>query len=296
MSARRSRSGFTLIELLVVVSIIIILMALTAFFYPSFQKRETVASGADTTAGALLTAKMRAKRDGKPTGVRLGVNPNVPANTLPLNANQYNMLTYIQQPDDFAVGQYTTSSTNTAGFNNTIPFNGTTNGVQNVNIGDLLELYGGGMLYYISNVSATNLTLDRTPVTPSANVGSSPGTNYRIIRAPQVLTSEPTVNLPNGVIYDFGNQISQLTTSTSGNLDILFAPSGAVVSSGQNAPVFLGLRQADNPNVAAYGPDPTAYYATIIAVAPRTGFIAAYPVSPSGDPFAFTRDGQASGQ
>ncbi len=76
MSGQRIlRIGFTLIEMLIVVTIIAVLLALTAIFFPNFSSQSTVAGGADTTAAALLVAKMRASRDGRPTGLRLTV-PN----------------------------------------------------------------------------------------------------------------------------------------------------------------------------------------------------------------------------
>ena len=246
MTGQRRRFGFTLIELLVVISIIAILLALTAIFFPNFQRREGVASGADSTAGALLTAKMRAKRDGRPTGVRLAVNPNAG-----VNANQYNMLQFIQQPDDFAQGRYVSASSSIATFTG-VSFTG------NVNPGDYLELNGGGLLYQIAAVTTNTLIVADPPashplVSPSTDVSASAGTNYRVIRAPQVLASEPTVNLPTGVIFDFGSYpnaspLSVLPTSTAGNLDILFAPSGGLVGAGLNSPVFLVLRQADGMN------------------------------------------------
>jgi prepilin-type N-terminal cleavage/methylation domain-containing protein len=282
------RVGFTLIEMLTVIGIIAVLLALTAIFFPNFNNQSIVASGADNTAGALLIAKMRAKRDGRPTGLRL-TNSN----------NQCTTLTPIQQPDDYAFGRYV----GPAGANSqTATFQGA-NFQGNANIGDYLEINGGGLLFEISGVSATTLTVADLPQihplpTVTADVTPGAGPNYRIIRAPQVLTAEPVINLPVGVIIDLGTTYGtppQPLTNLNGTLDILFAPSGSLVGVNAGGPVYLLLRQPDGSNTAPYTKDLTSYFATIIAVEPRTGFIAAQPVAPGLDPFQYTRDGQASG-
>ena len=97
MQAYRSRRpAFTLIELLVVIAIITILAALTAIFFPRFQDQELVNRGADQLQGWLLAAKMQAKRDRLPTGFRLILDPS----------GNVTSLSYIQQPDNFALGTY----------------------------------------------------------------------------------------------------------------------------------------------------------------------------------------------
>jgi Tfp pilus assembly protein FimT len=403
MTSRRNvRIGFTLIELLTVIGIIVTLLALTAIFYPNFNNQSTVASGADNTSGALLIAKMRAKRDGRPTGLRLPLPINIlsatetgttvtisTGNAPGLTGNgfvsgqkvaidgitpsgytgQYTItttgpnsftytaapnlgianltgastattlavtqLTVIQQPDDYAVGRYsgplpnnnpqTTPQTATfSGGANFMAIDLTT-GMPFVNPGDYLELNGGGLLYQIVGVPSTgpgagttltladSITFHPLPtITTDVNVNFTLpttttiptwGTNYRIIRAPQPLIAEPPINLPTGVIIDLavtnGQTVTQGITYHPGNNYILFAPSGAVVGGNTTGPVFLVLRQPDGSNVVPYGADPaaglTAYFATVISVAPRTGFIAANPVAPGNNPYAYTQDGLSSG-
>ncbi len=303
-SQRLVRIGFTLVELLTVVGIIAVLLTLTAIFFPSFNSQSVVASGADTTAGALLVAKMRAKRDGKPTGLRLTVN----------SSNQCTQLTVIQQPDDFAVGRYTGPQTTGSTVANFAPLpsgpalNFSAAGILR---GDYLELNGGGLLYEIDVVGTTTLSVQDSltyhplPAATSDVNTVSAGTNYRIIRAAQVLSAEPVINLPVGVIIDLANYPPYTAASPnpglsnpvfhSGNYDVLFAPSGSLVGLGSTGPLYLVLRQADGSNVAPYSNDLTSYFATIIAVEPRTGFIAAHPVAPGPNPYAYTQDGQSSG-
>lgn len=90
LETRQDRLGFTLIELLVVITIISLIAALGYLFFPSFSSR-TMVDAADRVQGVLLLTKQQARRDGRPTGVRLVVTSGTFVNTLQM----------IQQPDDF---------------------------------------------------------------------------------------------------------------------------------------------------------------------------------------------------
>ncbi len=174
-----------------------------------------------------------------------------------------------------------------------------------------LEINGGGLLCTRSRWLLTPTRCSLVPDSPTYHPLLIGDLGCGIRRAgnelpdhpgAQVLTAEPPVNLPAGVIIDLssaypatnGQPLSNPVNS-GGNYDILFAPSGGVVGVNSTSPIYLVLRQTDGSNVAPYGADLTAYFATIISVEPRTGFIAAQPVAPGANPYQYTQDGQSSG-
>jgi prepilin-type N-terminal cleavage/methylation domain-containing protein len=240
MSVLRSRRpAFTLIELLTVIAIIAVLAALTAIFFPNFQDTELVNRGADQLQNWLLSAKMQAKRDGLPTGIRLFPIQN--SGTPPFTVST---VAYIQQPNPFAQGIYTGADTdpnpsavpNTFGFPRAkffIPpaspapqitfFDGTAGAV--VSPGDYLELFGGGVMRRIVRIPSTftndsptffpptpmasppenaSLILEQTsaPIPPLTPPTSS-ATNYRIILSPREMAGEQQLSLPTNVVVSF---------------------------------------------------------------------------------------------
>lgn len=102
------RDGFTLIEMLVVIAIILALAALAAAFAPRVSDNQRMTRAVDNLEQWLLTAKMRARRDGLATGVRLvqapgdrNMDPSVLAGGPPTIFSQ---VQYIQQPPPLAGG------------------------------------------------------------------------------------------------------------------------------------------------------------------------------------------------
>lgn len=198
--------------------------------------------------------------------------------------------------------------------------------------GDFLELYGGGLVHQIALPPA--LFTAPTPPYPGqppyigkltlqsavANNINPPGTTqWRIIRAPRVLKGETDLAMPQGVIIDVGTNFAsgaqtdkvwgnQLPVDPqTGNIDILFSTSGAVIGRGPTgSSIILWVRDAmqGNPGQTYQFNDPTnpVYLGspTLVTVYTRTGFIAAHPVDVSGalsrnDPYTFTEDGRSSG-
>jgi hypothetical protein len=265
----------------------VIIVGLGYFALPNFQNRNSVTDGADRISGALLIAKQRAKRDGLPTGLRLIKNAIGDCDTLQ----------YVQQPNPYNAGYC--SATN----NLTVTFVGT-NLPASVAAGDYLDLYGG-VLHRIASVdSATQVTLDlnSTPLPNNPSLGA--GNNYRILRQPRVISGEQNLTLPAGVVVDLvsttpiagvNTPLSNPPQTAAGNLEVLFAPSGAVVGQGTpSGQVYLWVRQP-NPATPQIGADLTEGFGVIVAVQVRSGFISTNPVGPTNDPYFFTRDMRSSG-
>jgi prepilin-type N-terminal cleavage/methylation domain-containing protein len=308
----RLRGGFTLIELLVVIAILAILMTITALFFPTFDTSRKVSSGADQLSGWLLISKQRARRDGVPTGLRLTVT----------KANNFcSTVNYIQQPDDVAIGSLTITGNNPNSATITVPagvsLTSSAGGYQ-VQVGDYLEVNGGGLLHRITGIAqgaAANLFIvsfnRTTPPVPDVTAPTNGKPNYRIIRQAQVISGEQPLKLPDIVAIDFNTHAQNggktlslnvpkslaAATATDTYYDILFAPSGAVVSPGATSnQIYLFVRSiGTQSNPVSNTSDILAGDATLIVVQPRTGFIANHPVSSNGNPYLFAQDGRSSG-
>lgn len=101
----KCRQAFTLIEMLVVIAIILVLAALAAAFMPRVQDSTKLTNGIDQLEQWLLTAKMRAKRDGVASGIRLIQDANS------ANVGMYTSCQYIQQPDPISGGSLSATGT-----------------------------------------------------------------------------------------------------------------------------------------------------------------------------------------
>lgn len=282
MSERVSfeRQGFTLIELLVVMAIMISVAALAVVYLPRMNDNIKVASAADRVQGMLVVAKQRAKRDQVRTGVRIVFDSSALAT----------QLQYIQQPDDLSIGQYASAS----GTPPTATFSSLPAGfafTQYVVGGDCLILFGepgAPIPREIATPGAATLTMvaNTTPFPASAPTGNP---NYRIIRAPRLISGEPAVTLPTDTVIDGGQ--CQPTNAASTTYDIVFGPSGAVVNGAANSGttnlICLYIRDVDAANSTAAP--------SLIAIQGRTGFIGAYPVNTGADPFQFAKDPRGSG-
>jgi prepilin-type N-terminal cleavage/methylation domain-containing protein len=238
------RRAFTLVELLLVIGIILVLAALAAAAYPDISLGVRAASGADRLQSWLLNAKMRAKRDGRPTGLRLITF--TPTGTFVF----CNQMMYVQQPDDYAQGRctgLTTPATPAGAVQATITGNinasqygaSGTEDLFDVMPGDYFELYGGGpvrqiwtggsSIVYNAVPNTTTLTFNPNnfPTSPVNGSSSSPGVpttfatgalpNYRIIRQPRPLPGEPLLNFPEGIGIDLTVYQSSPTTLAYSN-------------------------------------------------------------------------------
>lgn len=290
---RARRGGFTLIELLVVITILAALAALTVAFFPSAYSSAREAGAAQQVQGWLSIAKQRAQRDGQPRGLRLWIKDTT--------TMQVGECEYIEQPPDYAVGRAYTLPASDPGPYTALYFDGTiftagsgTVAEWEVQPGDFVEVYGIGLMHRVVSVPSDNNLVVATPVPFKINhtwnwktmtEAEKNVANYRVLRRPRT-TGEETLQLPADIVVDlltnasYGNPLPPLgSTGTGTYLDILFAPSGQVITPGvSTGTINLWVRSVDpaNPNDAWQG-DPT-----IVAIFTRTGLVGAYSPDPSG--------------
>jgi prepilin-type N-terminal cleavage/methylation domain-containing protein len=277
------RTGFTLVELLVVIFIMLTLATLVVSMTPRFAGTRKLTQGAEQLQAYLLVAKQRARRDQLPTGVRLQPSSD--------NPNYVREVQFIQQPDPFSGGkiQYNPQTANVVTGDGTVDFTGGFPNTQSllypVQQGDFLEIKGGGLVHRIAanGVSPTQLTLESSP--PNQVFQTQ---DYRILRQPRILTGETPLELPQDIAIDLTNGLTS-GLSRLPSLDLMFAPSGAMIVQGQNGTAIMWVRDTSLDK-------PTDGDPILITVYTRTGLIAAHPINPDpSDYYLYTRDGRSSG-
>jgi prepilin-type N-terminal cleavage/methylation domain-containing protein len=283
------RSGFTMVELLVVIVIMLTLATIVVSLTPRFAGTRKLTQGAELVQGYQLIAKQRARRDRLPTGVRLQQDGDKRVHTLQL----------IQQPDVFSGGSISTDPSNlktiiASGVDFTGGYDPMTQAtLLPVQVGDFLEVKGGGLVHRIVAPIAVNQLTLQSPL--PWNLAST--TDYRIIRRPRILTGEAPLELPQDIAIesDPWSQgliwVKEDTNQAQPFADIMFAPSGEMMAAGQNGTAILWVRDASLDKVTDGDP-------VLITIYTRTGLIAAHPINPDsslGDYYLYTRDGRSSG-
>jgi prepilin-type N-terminal cleavage/methylation domain-containing protein len=319
------RSAFTLIELLVALAIILTLAALGYMLAPSMFGNYRRVSNVDQVSQWLLTARQRARRDGRPTGLRL-LPATDDAGKVIVNADGsvfVRQVQYVQQPESLVGGRQTKDgltgglcaevSRGVVTFRN-VDFvgGGSTADEYLVQPGDYLELHGGGNVHRIAAVTRDQLFLSDDKLDLPR---FKPTTNYRILRQPRPLLGEKVLDLPSDMVIDLGppasvdkatgNPLSFQTANPTRSvnvperlagggksppklvLEVVFSPNGAVLS-GKSGKVILWLRDG---SATASAPAPPV----LVAIPVGTGFIAACDVAPGADPYLYTENGRDSG-
>jgi prepilin-type N-terminal cleavage/methylation domain-containing protein len=315
-----ARRGLTLVELLVVMMIILILATIVVAFAPGFQDSQKVARGADQVQGWLLMGRQWAKKDRTPTGIRLLINNGVatdllyiqtpPSFTVPFGVPGLSPTQQAATPQPLF--RKISVQTNAAGTTTTVSLDLTAAVQPFQNVGDFAggqfnsgdstkwavqpgdSLVIHGTICLVGSVSATNpvsniadqITLS-TPLT--GNLLNIPATtDYYFVRGARALSGESTLKLPQDVAVDTSKGIP--STTGTGQLDILFSPSGELLSPSTSTVGKVILWVRDTSKLDSKTSDET-----LIAIDIRTGLIAAQPVGPASDPFVYTRDGRPSG-
>jgi prepilin-type N-terminal cleavage/methylation domain-containing protein len=328
--ASGKRRGITLVELLVVMIIMVILATVVVAFAPGFQDAQKVGRGADQLQGWLLMARQWAKKDRVPTGIRLSVNNvsgvaavtdmqyvqqpptfTVPYATPAVNPGQQPLARRISLAPSGTTSAATLDMSWTASPQLSPP---TVSAVQQqgdfsgglgfasggaagaatwpVQIGDYLVLHQS--MYSITGFGSAvspfcdTLTLGSPLQTGITSIPAT--TDYYFVRASRPLTGETTIKLPQDVIIDISQSLGLPSTAVGKTVDILFSPSGELLSPQFSSigKVVLWVRDVTKP--------PGNTSDTLIAVDMRTGMIAAQPVNVGGaDLYLFTKDGRSSG-
>jgi prepilin-type N-terminal cleavage/methylation domain-containing protein len=341
----RTAGGFTLVELLVAIAIIVVLAALLLAFYPSIASQTSEANGAAYLQQWLNLARQKAIRNQNPFGVRLWIKD---LNTYYVTQCQYIeqpedlrggvIVTRDWQNNQIPVWNAvafdpTGTMDVTGGF--TDPY------LYLVQPNDYLEVLGTGTMHQIIDVFPGPLypvapqiwnknpppipgqhlklatpipyqigQFDPTPPPNGSGLPANGTANFRIVRAPRVI-SEEMLPLPEGVVVDINvnRNLNPVTnqpymaalyqntlpmspvfgpvppnppgTVVGAYIDVIFGPSGSVMTTGlSQATMNFWVRQPD-PNNAA---NIFAGTPSIIAVFGTTGLTGAFPPAPIVNP------------
>ena len=304
------RTAFTLIELLVVMALILVIFGLGVGYVVFGQDNQHSVTAANAVTGAFVNNRGRAHRDGLPTGVRLLFGTNG------VQPTQVSQLQLIQQPEDYNAGQIAASAGGTTVSFSQTDFQGGAGYMgqideSTIQIGDYFTLSGVQTPHRIINIAGP---VGGETLTLASAVGPlATGAPYNIIRAPRRLPSEDVIQLPPSMVIENGplpgnpgltfcqNLPQRTLVDSSSNMtvaEIVFAPSGAVIGQGTGADkILLWLRDPAQPNATSGAP-------LLVSIQIRTGFISVYPVAPwafgtaiapGNDPYAYVKDGRASG-
>lgn len=281
MSGASGRRGFTLVELLVVISLMLVLAGIMVMFWPGVNESQRAAQGASDVQGFLKIAKQRALRDQAPRGVRFFVT------TVDGVAKRVVEAQYIEQPADYVSGTVTIlngSTTATLEDGGTLS-NGMAQALWPVQPNDYLEMVSRRLVKKILSVDPSGKKMTVSFASGFDTVKSE----YRIIRGPRV-AAEDKLTLPTDIVIDLNTNTANSADPVSnadGDLDIMFAPSGNVIGDQASLDyVFLWVR-----DVAKYPSDFFGGEPTVIGVNVRSGVVAAYPPSQTGDPYQFVKAG-----
>jgi prepilin-type N-terminal cleavage/methylation domain-containing protein len=300
----RRRTAFTLIELLVVMALILVIFSLGIGYVIFGQDNQHTVIAAQAVTGAMLNAQGRARRDGRPTGIRILF---APATDTKGNAVVWaSQLQFIQQPEDYNAGWCQSDPTLPMNDPKMVCFVGVDflGGAAflgepdeaTVQAGDYFTVAGTGVVHQITKVNIPPYPLNPSnPFSGSVELASpvgaqlAPGTAYAIIRGPRKLPSEDLISLPPSMVVDGGACANVPISMATNTAEILFAPSGGVVGQGTASnKVLLWLR--DPAQATANGGSPQ-----ILSIQIRTGSIGAFPVAPAPNPYSFANDPRSSG-
>lgn len=169
--------------------------------------------------------------------------------------------------------------------------------------GDYVELNGGGLVRRVAQVGAPGAGQTTSTgntsylvVEPAIAYDLPEASNFRIVRSPRPVGDE-VLAMPRDVVVDLGTNAtygSQLPTvlnplvQGTGYVDVVFAPTGAVISrgfAGKNVNLWVRCPNPENPQDVFRG-DPT-----IVSVFCATGKVGAYAPDPTtpGSPYALVR-------
>jgi prepilin-type N-terminal cleavage/methylation domain-containing protein len=286
------RPGFTLIELITVIGIMLVISAMIVGVAYTGNNKQVTANGSSALVGWLKTAQAYALRDQKPYGLRLRQDAT----------GLVTSFQYIEQPFDWVGPVGSTVSSTATGNAITITGTGvdfTGGGTSPIQAGDFFEC-NGGQICVITGVSgATTITAQMQPGDTTGMWTFTGSSDFRIVRQPQAMIGADMLALPSGVAV---NTTANTTfpsalppTDAQGNINILFAPNGSVITPGLSGrDIRLWVVDTNQPGFSASASTFTGT-PLIVTVAIRTGLISVQSVGPSGSEYKFVQDGKSSG-
>lgn len=313
-----SRRGFTLVELLVSIAIILALVGIAVLFINSgVFGNHRIKAGSDRVAGWLMQAKGRALRQNTPCGVRFYDEGGFIRRAEPIE---------VPDPYTMPAGNRLVIEHTPAGKRAYIV--GPNAGEVSANVGNLdtLSIPPFGTIHLVSGIGPAPATVPGPAVevllytsSKLPDLGASAGavagtptyatTSFGFIRqARPVFGAEPLL-VPEGIAIDSTNSRGLGGNAIAGQLDIVFSPNGEVQNPGGNGRYVLWVR---NPEAGGDPRGPGADLRTtyeqrgemsMITVYTKTGAVEVHPVAlPADDdpmtphdPYAYTKDGRATG-
>ena len=302
------RGGFTLIELLVTIAIIVALTAMTMMFSVWSLDRNRAAAAVNQLTGAANIARSRAHRDGLPHGIRLIANP---ANPRIATAFQYiqSPAVYVPNlagpadPSRFVQFEYTLDAN---GQVPAAPPYTATNLARRCRIQGLspeqssqvtptsiLYLPTLGTWHRITGVGTASpgvLIVDLDEY-PDAQLGAATHLrtyHFGLYGPPRGVLGEEVMQLPEYSCVDLSPGHS-LPAGGGGNYDILFAPSGQLVSTpntGAVGHVFLWVRDPERPDDLTNGGEQL-----LVVIKAQSGAVGSAPIDhpPATDRYFLAR-------
>ena len=293
------RKGFTLIELLVALTIMLVLITLSVGLVNTLSDDQRAASGPIFMQKWLGEAKNRSSRDRVPAGLRL----------IPDGQKRVGTLIPVQEPPDFG-GSGTLSADASTDPGETpirydiITLSGCSAGrdffgphgpgpFQSVQVGDFVKFYRSSPAdpYHriVSVTDATHLVIfhDDAPTVQIINTDE-----WAIRRSPRPLQGEQELKLPQDVVVDLSMNDTYgagiMPNPVTGNLDLLFAPSGQVTGlAATNGKLVFWFRDLRDQSVKS----------RLVCVHSRSGLVRPCDLDPTVDsigdyvdPYKFTRD------
>ncbi len=320
------RKGMTLVELLIAMSIMVMMAAITAAFYPSISSDNQISNTANKIQSTLVGARQVAMRTRQVTGVRFLADGNNPANSISCT-----QMVLIQKPSDLTglaiSGSFTLSNGHlilqdltktvtkeavnlwdmTTGLDMVLPgdivMNPTTNRSTNVidrGWSNPANVNGLGFLNLTTNQVVQVNTVFYNPTDIS-------GLNYKIIRQPRVVPGEEPALLPDGyeiplLALDASSMPVKAKNMIHGpawreplvndySIDVSFDKTGSLYQMNYSSNVYIWLTKTGSSK-----PEDGA----VIGVNRMNGKVGVFPVGPVDlnnlnnstlhDPFRFAKD------
>jgi len=162
---------------------------------------------------------------------------------------------------------------------------------------------------YLTDPGAGNPCVQMLVDGPTSSTSITNWSPWVIIRGPRVRQGSSELNLPENVAIDLSTNMTYgaLPQPTGGqNIDIMFSPSGSVITLGMTDKIQLWLRDT-SLDVTTTPLDPTATFLgeqVLVTVYAQSGEVSAQQIDPTlgatspqryTNPYAFTQDGRGSG-